>query len=39
MVAIAPSEKDLDNLEKDIEACVELDKLGILKKPLGMELT
>lgn len=39
MVAITPSEKDLDNLEKDIEAYVELDKLGIPKKLLRMEST
>ena len=38
MIAIAPSEKDLDELEKAIETHVELDKLGIPKKLLGMEL-
>ena len=39
MVAIAPSERVLDKLEKDIETHVELDKLGTPKKLLGMELT
>ena len=39
MIAIAPSEKELDTLEKAIETHVELDKMGIPKKLLGMELT
>ena len=39
MIAIAQTEEELDNLERAIESQVELDKLGILKKLLGMELT
>ena len=39
MIAIAQTEEELDNLERAIESQVELDKLGIPKKLLGMELT
>ena len=39
MVAIAPTEAELDDFEKKVETHVELDKLGIPKKLLGMELT
>ena len=39
MIAIAKNEEELDQLEKAIETHVELDKLGIPKKLLGMELT
>ena len=39
MIAIAETEEELDQLEKDIETHVELDKLGVPKKLLGMELT
>ena len=39
MMAIAPSENQLNDIEKAIEHHVELDKLGIPTKLLGMELT
>ena len=39
MMAIAISESQLDNIEIAIECHVELDKLGIPKKLLGMELS
>lgn len=39
MVAIAPTETELDDLEKRFETQVELEKLGVPKKLLGMELT
>ena len=39
MIAIAQTEEELDNLERAIESQVELDKLGIPEKLLGMELT
>ena len=39
MMAIAATENQLDDIEVAIERHVELDKLGIPKKLLGMELT
>ena len=39
MMAVAPDETQLNNIETAIEHHVELDKLGIPKKLLGMELT
>ena len=39
MMAVAPAEQHLDDIEVAIEQHVELDKLGIPKKLLGMELT
>ena len=39
MMAVAPNNKLLDNIEATIEHHVELDKMGIPKKLLGMELT
>ena len=39
MMAVAPSEQQLNNIEIAIEHHVELDKLGIPRKLLGMELT
>ena len=38
-MAIAPTECQLNDIEKAIEQHVELDKLGIPTKLLGMELT
>ena len=39
MMAVAPTEQSLNNIEIAIERHVELDKLGIPRKLLGMELT
>ena len=39
MMAVAPTEQHLNDIEITIEHHVELDKLGIPKKLLGMELT
>ena len=39
MMAVAPTKTQLENIELAIEQHVELDKLGIPKKLLGMELT
>ena len=39
MMAVAPTEQHLNDIEIAIEDHVELDKLGIPKKLLGMELT
>ena len=39
LIGIAPTEKELDDLEKSIEATVELEKRGKPRKLLGMELT
>ena len=39
MMAVAPTENQLNNIEKAIEHHVELDKLGIPQKLFRMELT
>ena len=39
MMSVAPTEQHLNDIEIAIEHHVELDKLGIPKKLLGMELT
>ena len=39
MIAVAPNETQLNNIETAIEYHIELDKLGIPNKLLGMELT
>ena len=39
MIAIAKTKEELDNFEKDVETHMELDKMGLPKKLLGMELT